>query len=104
MKCDKGWKRRFRAFAARNGPRPGEEGRGDQEAPKIPPRAPQEAPTSGPGGPKRAPRKPVSRSRGLKTLQDRPKRLQKAPKTFKFAEIAEAKLTLQNKKKAGGRR
>ena len=32
MKCDKGWKRRFEAFAGQNGPRPGEEGRGDKIA------------------------------------------------------------------------
>ena len=50
-----------------------------QEAPRAAqeaPRPPQEAPKSAPGGLKRSPRDPKSRSRGLKTLQDRPKRLQ----------------------------
>ena len=34
LKCDKGWKRRSGAFAGSIGPRPKEEGRGDQEASK----------------------------------------------------------------------
>ena len=37
----------------------------------------REAAKSAPGGPKRSPRDPRSRSRGLKPLQDRPKRLEK---------------------------
>ena len=36
MRCDKGWKRGLKAFARSIGPRPGEEGRGDQDRPKMP--------------------------------------------------------------------
>ena len=44
LKCDKGWKRRLRGFAAPIAPRPGEEGRGDQDHAKTAPRASQTAP------------------------------------------------------------
>ena len=66
--------------------------------PKRRPRGPQErlkrlpeAAKSTPGGPKRCPRHPRSRSRGLKTLQDRPKRLEKniIPKTIVHINVAD---------------
>jgi hypothetical protein len=68
-------------------PRPPQEApRGSQERP----RGLQEAATRVPGGPKRSPRDPRSRSRGLKTLQDRPKRLEKntIPKTIVHINVA----------------
>ena len=56
----------------------------DPRGAQVVPRPPQErlkrlreAAKSAPGGPKRSPRDPRSRSRGLKPLQDRPKRLEK---------------------------
>ena len=39
MRCDKGWKRGCRAFAGQEGPRPGEEVRGDQDRPEVAPRS-----------------------------------------------------------------
>ena len=56
----------------------------DPRGGQVAPRPPQErlkrlrdAAKRAPGGPKRSPRDPRSRSRGLKPLQDRPKRLEK---------------------------
>ena len=51
----------------------------------------QEAAKSAPGGPKRSPRDPRSRSRGLKTLQDHTKKLQKntSPKTIVHINVAD---------------
>ena len=68
--------------------------RGAQEAPRPPQERLerlQEAAKSTPGGPKRSPRHPRSRSRGLKTLQDRPKRLEKntIPKTIVHINVAD---------------
>ena len=80
---------------AQEAPRPPQEGPGGaQEAPRPPPRASkrlQEAAKSAPGGPKRSPRDLRSRSRGLKTLQDRPKSLQKntVPKTIVHINVAD---------------
>ena len=64
---------------------------GDPKRLQGPPKRLQEAPKSAPGGPKRSPRDPRSRSRGLKTLQDRPKRLQKKtiPKTIVHINVAD---------------
>ena len=68
--------------------------RAAQEAPRPPQerrKRLQEAAKSAPGGPKRSPRDPRSRSRGLKTLQDRPKRLQQntIPKTIVHINVAD---------------
>ena len=65
-----------------------------QEAPKRPQdplKRLQEAAKRVPGGPKRSPRDPRSRSRGLKTVQDRPKRLEKntIPKTIVHINVAD---------------
>ena len=51
----------------------------------------QEAAKKVPGGPKRSPRDPRSRSRGLKTLQDRPKRIENniIPKTIVHINVAD---------------
>ena len=51
----------------------------------------QQAAKSAPGGPKRSPRDPRSRSRGLKSLQDRPKRFEKntIPKTIVHINVAD---------------
>ena len=68
--------------------------RGAQEAPRPPQerlKRLQEAAKSAPGGPKRSPRDPRSRSRGLKCLQDRPKRIEKntIPKTIVHINVAD---------------
>ena len=61
---------------------------------------PQEAAKSAPGGPKRNPRDPRSRSRGLMTLRDRPKRLQKntIPKLMVHINVAEIAEIAEDKK------
>ena len=64
-----------------------------QEAPKRPQdplKRLQEAAKRVPGGPKRSPRDPRSRSRGLKTLHDHPKRLQKTTVRKTIAHINDA--------------
>ena len=68
--------------------------RAAQEAPRPPQdplKKPQEAPKRVPGGLKRSPRDRRSRSRGLKTLKDRPKRLEKntTPKTIVHINVAD---------------
>ena len=68
--------------------------RGAQEAPRPPQerlKRLQEAAKSAPGGPKRSPRDPRSRSRALKSLQDRPKRIEKntIPKTIVHINVAD---------------
>ena len=65
-----------------------------QEAPKRPQdplKRLQEAAKRVPGGPKRSPRDRRSRSRGLKTLKDCPKRLEKntIPKTIVHINVAD---------------
>ena len=51
----------------------------------------QKAAKRAPGGPKKSPRDPRSRSRGLKSLQDRPRRLEKntIPKTIVHINVAD---------------
>ena len=65
-----------------------------QEAPKRPQdplKRLQEAAKRVPGGPKRSPRDRRSRSRELKTLKDRPKRVEKntIPKTIVHINVAD---------------
>ena len=76
--------------------------RGAQVAPRPPQerlKRLQEAAMGAPGGPKRSPRDPRSRSRGLKTLQDRPKRLEKntIPKTIVHINVADTAEIDKNK-------
>ena len=66
----------------------------DPRGAQVAPRPPQErlkrlrdAGKSAPGGPKRSPRDPRSRSRGLKPLQDRPKKLEKNTITMTIVPI-----------------
>ena len=59
----------------------------------------QEAAKSAPGSPKRSPREPRSRSTGLKTLQDRPKRLEKSTVTKTMVHINAADIAEIDKDK-----